>query len=56
MTIPKDNFELALAIAIQAREKFERETLQYTMDSGFVAGLKEILKASYDGEQVTIQS
>lgn len=54
-TLLRANFECALQIAIRTQEEFERKKLKYTMDSAFVSGIKEILKASQAGEQIYIR-
>lgn len=50
----KENFELALKIAIRAREENETRSDPH-FKSGFRAGLEEILKASQNGESIEIK-
>lgn len=54
MFIHVENLQLALEIAIAAQEKFEREVLQYTLDSAFLGGLREVLHAINRGEKINI--
>jgi len=51
MEIQKDNFIMALSIAINSRRKYEHR-LGYALDSALVAGWRQLLDAVKD-EQVT---
>lgn len=53
--ILKANLEIALQIAIETRERHEKEVLKYTGESCLVAGWREILKASQNGEHIEVK-
>jgi len=48
------NLASALVVAIKAQEKYEREELNYRMDSGLLAGWRETLEAIKRGEKVEV--
>jgi hypothetical protein len=43
MEVYRSTFQMMLYEAIQTRQKFEREELKYTRDSGHLAVLRELL-------------
>lgn len=51
----KENFEFALRIAIDKRTETEK-SWGYTGESAFLAGMKSILKASQEGEEIVIRA
>lgn len=54
MRMLQSNFETALVIAIEAQKKIDQKS--GVERSTFVAGLEEILKASRQGYEITIES
>lgn len=55
VTMYRSNLASALHVAIEERRKVEKQ-YGYTGDSGFVAGLVQILDAINRGEQVVIKN
>lgn len=53
MQVHKENLAAALRVAINAREEAEKRA-GYTGDSGFVAGLRDVLKHIEAGGQIQI--
>ncbi len=53
MNVHQSNLVAALKVAIAAREKVEKEA-GYTFDSGFVGGMKDVLKHVAAGGQICI--
>ena len=54
MKIHRQNLITALATAIEVQEKYEKEELHYTGDSGLLAGWKMSVRALRDGEFLEI--
>ena len=54
-SIYKSNLIIAVSLAIEAKEKEEKENFKYTTDSSLLAGWKENLKALRDGEKIIIR-
>lgn len=54
VTMHKSNLATALNVAIKAQEKYEREELNYGMDSALVAGWKEVLEAIKNGNHIDV--
>lgn len=53
MDVSRETFRTMLHEAICSREKFEREELEYTRDSGYLATMREML-AKTEREESTI--
>jgi len=54
MKIHRKNLIVALKVAIQDQEKYEKEELHYTVDSCLVAGWKKGVEALQNGESLEI--
>lgn len=54
MFVHAENLRMALEIAVAEQEKFEKEVLQYTGESAFLAGIREVLRALNRREKIDI--
>lgn len=54
MTMLRENFREALLIAIRDQE-IKQRAMGYTSDSGFLAGLRQVLAALDRGEWILIE-
>jgi hypothetical protein len=52
ITVQRMNLAIALHEWINERERIEREQWKYTMDSGHLGGMRELLQALQTGEHV----